>query len=261
VFDHINEFLVTVTVVLAVAAVALRFLLSVNRVEWIKRAMTWLLEYVDVGLSALVIALVIRSFVIEPFEIPSSSMEDTLLVGDHLFVNRFIYGLKIPYMDARPLALRTPHRGDIIVFVPPHQRDTDFIKRVIGTPGDTVEIRINTKIMHGLKYAEVASQAVYVNNIKLTEPYVVHKDVLPWRVYEQVKDDLPKRTLPPGKYFMMGDNRDQSADSRYWGYAAMADIKGKAMIIYLSWDRNVPFYDVFHKLLSIRWSRIFHLVS
>src|SRR5687768_16404855 len=130
--DNINEILVTVTVGLAVAAIALRLLMKVNRIEWLKRLMTWTLEYVDVGLSALVIALVIRQFVVEPFKIPSSSMENTLLIGDHLFVNRFLYGLKIPYVKARPLAFRSPKRGDIVVFVPPHQRDKDFIKRIVG---------------------------------------------------------------------------------------------------------------------------------
>lgn len=241
--DNINEILFTLMVVLAVAAVALRALLRVNRVEWIKRFTHWVLEYVDVGLSALVIALIIRAFVVEPFQIPSSSMEDTLLIGDHLFVNRFIYGLKLPYTEYRPLALRQPHRGDIIVFVPPHQRDKDFIKRVIGTPGDTVEMR---------------NQAIFVNGVKLTEGYVVHKDSGAHFIAPPARDNMRPVKVPPGKYFMMGDNRDRSEDSRYWGFASMADIKGKAMIIYFSDDPNVPLYDVIHK---IRWSRLFHLVS
>ena len=160
-FGNINEILLTLTVVLAVAAVGIRILLKVNRLEWLKRFMTWVLEYVDVGLSAILIALFIRAFIVEPFRIPSSSMEDTLLIGDHLFVNRFIYGLRIPLMKKRPLSVREPRRGDIVVFIPPHQRDKDFIKRVIGTPGDKVEIR---------------DQDVFVNGRKLDEPYVVHKD-------------------------------------------------------------------------------------
>ncbi len=242
--DNINEILFTVTVVLGVAAIALRGLLRVNRVEWIKRFMTWVLEYVDVGLSALVIALVIRSFVIQPFKIPSSSMEDTLLIGDHLFVNQFIYGLKLPYTTYRPLALRQPRRGDIIVFVPPHQRDKDFIKRVIGTPGDTVEIR---------------NQQVILNGKPLVEPYVVHKDAgVRFVMHAAWADNMRPAKVPPGKYFMMGDNRDRSDDSRDWGFAAMEDIRGKAMIIYFSADPEAALYDLIHKL---RWRRFFRLVS
>jgi len=239
-FGNINEILLTLTVALAVAAVGIRILLKVNRLEWIKRFMTWALEYVDVGLSAILIALFIRAFVVEPFRIPSSSMEDTLLIGDHLFVNRFIYGLRIPYVKARPLSWREPRRGDIVVFIPPHQRDKDFIKRVIGTPGDTVEMR---------------DQDVFVNGRKLVEPYVVHKDTRILPRYAGIRDNYPRITVPPGKYFLLGDNRDRSEDSRYWGFASIADIKGKAIIIYFSWDHDpsVPAYNIPRK---IRWKRI-----
>lgn len=242
--DNINEILVTATIVLAVAAVALRALLRVNRVNWVKRFMTWLLEYVDVGLSALVIALVIRSFVVEPFKIPSSSMENTLLIGDHLFVNRFLYGLRIPYLKTRPLAFRAPRRGDIVVFVPPHQPDKDFIKRVIGIPGDTIEIR---------------NQEVWVNGAKVAEPFVVHKDAGPWRRLVAPRDRMPKLTVPPGKYFMMGDNRDRSEDSRFWGFASFDRMKGNAFLIYFSWnpDPAVPAWNLLHK---IRWNRMFNLI-
>ncbi len=244
--DNINEILLTATIVLGVLAIALRLLLRANRIEWLKRLLAWLLEYVDVGLSALVIALVIRSFVIEPFKIPSSSMEDTLLIGDHLFVNRFLYGLRIPPIKSRPLALRQPKRGDIIVFIPPHQRDKDFIKRVVGIPGDTVEIR---------------AQQVWVNGQLQTEPFVVHKDAASsLRRLTSPRDNMPKIVVPPGKYFMMGDNRDRSEDSRYWGFASLSDIKGKASIIYWSWDPDpaVPLYDLIHK---VRWRRLAKLVG
>jgi len=183
-----------------------------------------------VFLSAILIALVVRQFVIEPFKIPSSSMEDTLLIGDHLFVNRFIYGLKIPYVKARPLAMRQPHRGDIIVFVPPHQRDKDFIKRVIGVPGDTIEMRKQEVFLNGKKIVKGARSFLR-------------------------KDDMARVTVPPGKYFAMGDNRDRSEDSRYWGFVAAPDIKGKAMIIYFSWNHDpaVPVWDLIDK---IRWKRV-----
>ena len=243
-FDNVNEILLTITVVLGVAAIALRILMRVNRVEWLKRLMTWLLGYVDVFLSALVIALVIRTLVVEPFKIPSSSMEDTLLIGDHLLVNRFLYGIRVPGMKSRPLQLRAPKRGDIVVFIPPQRRDTDFIKRVIGTPGDTVEVR---------------NQKVYVNGAPIDEPYVVHKDTRVFRLAVPLRDNYAKITVPPGKYFMMGDNRDFSDDSRFWHYASVLDFKGKAMIIYWSWDSNpdIAVYDLIHK---IRWGRLFRIV-
>lgn len=253
--ENINEILMTVTVGLAVAAVALRILLRVNRVNWITRFLTWTLEYVDVGLSALLIALVIRSAVVEPFKIPSASMEDTLQIGDHLFVNRFIYGLRTtpwhvgswhPFTH-RPLAIRDPQRGDIVVFIPPHDRTKDFIKRVIGLPGDRIEIK---------------RQVVYVNGAPLTEPYVVHKDSVGFggalRRPVPGVDDMRATVVPPGHYFMMGDNRDRSQDSRFWGFASLDDFKGKAMLIYFSDDPEVPFYDLFH---WIRWGRLFRVVG
>lgn len=246
-FDNVNEILLTITVILAASAVAFRLLRRASRVEWIKRFLTWLLEYVDVGLSALVIALVVRSCIVEPFKIPSRSMQYTLLVGDHLFVNRFLYGLRVPGLESRPLMFRTPQRGDVIVFIPPHQRDKDFIKRVIGVPGDRVEIN---------------RQAVYVNGKKLKEPYVIHKDPRGFRRLNSVRDDMAMRVVPPKKYFVMGDNRDESEDSRFWdryppheAFVALADIKGKAIFIYFSWnhDPRMPAYNLIKK---IRWKRL-----
>lgn len=243
--DNINEILISLTVILAASAIALRLILRVSKVEWITRLLRWTLEYVDVGLSALAIALVIRSFVVEPFKIPSSSMEDTLLIGDHLFVNRFLYGLRIPYLKSRPLALRQPRRGDILVFIPPHEPDKDFIKRVVGVPGDIVEIRAGR---------------VFVNGTALVEPYIVHKDDGPWRRTERPRDVMPPLKVPPGQLFMMGDNRDRSLDSRWWGTASLLQVKGKAFLIYWSWDPDpaIPLWDVIHK---IRWKRMFNLIS
>lgn len=238
--DNVNEILVSVTIVLAVMAVAIRLLQRVNRIEWVKNLFGWMLGWVDLLLSAIAIALVIRTFVVEPFRIPSGSMEDTLLIGDQLFVNRFIYGLNVPFTKARPLALRLPRHGDIVVFVPPHQRDKDFIKRVIGIPGDTVEIRRNV---------------LYLNGKAQTEPYVLHKDkgrVPPYMASTQ------KFTVPPGKYFMMGDNRDRSADSRRWGLASFEDLKGKALFIFFSSDPSKPMYNPF---TWIRWKRLFQGVG
>ncbi len=243
-FANVNEILLTLTVGLLAAAIALRLLLRVSRVEWIGKLLKGILGYVDVGLSALVIALVIRSFIIEPFKIPSSSMEDTLLIGDHLFVNRFIYGMRIPHTTSRPLAIRKPERGDIVVFVPPHQRRKDFIKRVIGTPGDEIEMR---------------EGKVYVNGKPIDEPYVVYKEAYSRRLTAG-RDDMPKRVVPPNRYFLLGDNRDRSEDSRIWGYAQIEDIKGKAMFIYFSWDPD-PSVSPVNILHKIRWRRLGSRIS
>ncbi len=239
-FDNINEILLTVTVILAVAAVALRVLRRFSRVEWIKRFLMWLLGYVDVFLSALIIALAVRSCIVEPFKIPSGSMENTLLIGDHLFVNRFIYGLRVPYLKSRPLAIRNPKPGDIIVFIPPHKRDKDFIKRVIAIPGDKLEIR---------------SQAVYLNGVELDERYVIHREPRSLSRFLSQRDNMPEITIPPGKYFVMGDNRDRSEDSRYWGFVSLRDIKGKAIFIYFSWNRDLG-ASSFNLIKKIRWKRL-----
>ncbi len=239
--DNVNEILVTLTVALAIAAVALRVLLRINKVEWVGRFVNWVLEYVDVGLSAIVIALVIRSFVVEPFRIPSSSMEDTLLIGDQLFVNRFIYGMRLPFTKARPLSVRAPRRGDIIVFVPPQDRTKDFIKRCIGTPGDVLEIK---------------EDQLWVNGKKLDEPYVIHKRM---GMVPDFMRNMKKFTVPPGKYFMMGDNRDLSDDSRRWGFANFEDMKGNALFTFFSWnsDPAIPAWNIFRK---IRWGRMFRAI-
>jgi len=195
-------------------------------------------------LVALVIALVLRTFVVQAFKIPSSSMEDTLLIGDHLLVNKFIYGTKIPFVDGRFLQIREPERGDVIVFeFPADTKDErlafwqkrDFIKRVIGLPGDTVEMRDKT---------------VYVNGKEYRIDQEVHKDaslrgrcfeIGDWRKRMRIPSSLERdcmlpTTVPEGHYLVLGDNRDRSHDSRFWGFVPMENIKGLAFIKYWSWD-------------------------
>jgi len=203
-------------------------------------------------LVAAVLALIIRTFVVQAFKIPSGSMEDTLLIGDHLLVNKFIYGLQVPFVEERFLSLRHPERGDVIVFEFPEDRDKgyfqrrDFIKRVVGTPGDTVEVR---------------DKRVYVNGERYDLPQEVHKEpgVIPpladcgpsFPREQMCRDFMPPVQVPPGKYFVMGDNRDRSYDSRFWGFVDESEIKGLAFILYWSWDsgRTLP-----------RWSRIGRLI-
>ncbi len=176
-----------------------------------------LLEYVEALAVALILALVIRTFVVQAFKIPSGSMLETLQIGDHLLVNKFIYGVKMPFTGKILYHVDDPQHGDIVVFEFPEDPDKDFIKRIIGAPGDVIEIK---------------DKAVYRNGEKLDEPYVRHSDpnIVPRR------DNFGPITVPEGKYFVMGDNREESYDSRFWGYVDREKIKGKAWIIYWSWD-------------------------
>lgn len=172
---------------------------------------------------ALLLAFVIRAFVVQAFKIPSGSMLETLQIGDHLLVTKFAYDVRLPsnlWLDTTDgkVLFQTgdPQRGDIVVFKFPEDETKDYIKRVIGTPGDTVEIR---------------DKAVYINGEKLNEPYVRHTkfDNVP------IRDNFGPVTIPEGRYFMLGDNREGSFDSRWWGTVKREKIVGKALIIYWSW--------------------------
>ncbi|PLX80070.1 MAG: signal peptidase I [Desulfuromonas sp.] len=183
-------------------------------------------DWTEALIVAGILALIIRTFVIQAFKIPSSSMEDTLLIGDHLLVNKFIYGLQLPFSDDPLVKIRDPQRGDIIVFEFPEDRDKsyfkrrDFIKRIIGTPGDRVAIR---------------KKQVFVNGELFRTSQAIHKDQA---LTVGPRDNMPEVSVPQGKYFVMGDNRDHSYDSRFWGFVNRDEIKGLAFIKYWSWDRE-----------------------
>ena len=189
-------------------------------------------EYVEAALWALVLTLFLRAFVIQAFRIPSASMEDTLLIGDFLFVNKFEYGPKIPFTHIRLPGLRAPKHGDVIVFQFPQDPSKDFIKRCIATGGQTLEIK---------------NKQVVVNGGPLHEPYALHSDPAVRPAGYDFRDNFGPYTVARGQMFMMGDNRDNSNDSRYWGPLDMDLVKGHAMFLYWSWDadRNVP-----------RWNRL-----
>lgn len=193
-------------------------------------------EYIEAILVALLIALFLRTFVIQAFKIPSRSMVPTLLVGDHLLVNKFIYGVKIPFSRKTLIPFTDPKRGDIIVFIYPRDRSKDFIKRVIGVSGDTIEIK-NKKIL--------------LNDKEYTDSYGIYSDNVIYPGVIQPRDNFGPITVPPGSLFVMGDNRDESADSRYWGFVDLKDVEGKAMIIYWSWNREET---------NVRWGRLFNLL-
>jgi len=182
-------------------------------------------EYVEAIGVAVILALVIRALVVQAFTIPSGSMMDTLLVGDYILVNKFLYGAELPFVEWRVPGLRHPRRGDIVVFKYPQDERRDFIKRIIGTPGDRVQIRGRT---------------VFVNGAPLTEPYTKFADPAWSRAGQETycgySYGCDSTTVPSDSYFVMGDNRDNSQDSRYWGFVRGDKIKGKAFLIYWSWD-------------------------
>jgi signal peptidase I len=177
-------------------------------------------ENFEAILIAVVLALLIRTFVVQAFKIPSGSMLETLQIGDHILVNKFIFGTRIPFTNMKLLPVRKPERGDIIVFKYPVDEKRDFIKRVIGIPGDVIEIR---------------NKVVYVNDAELQDGYVIYRDE---NIVPGQRDNFGPVTVPDDSYFMMGDNRDGSFDSRFWGYVKEEEVLGKALIIYWSWDRD-----------------------
>lgn len=193
-------------------------------------------EYVEAFAVAIVLALIIRTFVVQAFKIPSGSMEPTLLVGDHILVNKFIYGEHIPFTDIKVLDFRDPKQGEIIVFVYPKDESKDFIKRVIGVEGDTIEIK---------------DKKLFINNKLFNDPYGFYKDnaIIPGHV--QPRDNFGPVTVPEDSLFVMGDNRDRSADSRFWGFVRLNQVKGKAFLIYWSWSGFMR---------DIKWGRIGKLI-
>lgn len=197
-------------------------------------------EYAEAIGIAILLALFIRTFVVQAFKIPSGSMLPTLQIGDHLLVNKFIYGIRLPFAGTLLVPIKEPKRGDIIVFRFPRDRSTDYIKRVVGLPGDKLEIRDKTLL---------------INDRQIDDPHAHYTsaEVLPGGV--SPKDNLGPIVVPPDKYFVMGDNRDNSSDSRFWGFVDEADILGKAMIIYWSWDIDEPLLSV-DRFSSIRWDRL-----
>lgn len=203
-------------------------------------------EYLEAIVIALFLALVIRAFVVQAFSIPSGSMLETLQIGDYLLVNKFVYGIRNPFTNKVLIPLGQPQRGDIVVFIFPPDPSKDFIKRVVAVAGDTVKI---------------VDKKLYVNNQPLDIPQAVFKDN---HIIDQNdhwissagasgvhRDNFGPYEVPPGHVFVMGDNRDHSYDSRFWGPVPLDNVRGKAWIIYFSWDHN-KFWP--------RWGRIGSLV-
>ena len=206
------------------------------------------IEYIKAILLAFALALFIRIFIVQAFRIPSGSMENTLLVGDFLLANKFIYGARIPFTDIRLPAWRSPDPGDIVIFQYPRDPSRDFIKRIVAGPGQKVEIK--DKILYvDDKRAIDPSKAKYIDSV-----------ILKRRSVANTRDNYGPKIVPEDCYFVMGDNRDSSEDSRYWGFLKRDLIRGKAFVLYWSWapDDRVPAYSNITSLLSIAFYNLFH---
>lgn len=202
-----------------------------------RRSKSKVQEYIEAIIIAILIAVVIRTLVVQAYKIPSRSMVPALLVGDHLLVNKFIYGVKIPVIRRPLIPVTDPKRGDIIVFIYPNDRTKDYIKRVIGVAGDRIEIK---------------NKSIFINGRPYQDSFGVYSDATIYPAIIQPRDNFGPVTVPAGSLFVMGDNRDESADSRFWGFVDLKDVEGKALIIYWSW--NADEHDSFLK--KIRWERL-----
>ena len=219
-------------------------------------------EYFESIVIAVILALFVRTWVVQAFKIPTGSMENNLLIGDHLLVNKFVFGPTLNRIERALLPMRDIRRGDVVVFKYPDEPDRDFIKRVIGLPGETIEMK---------------AKKIYINGRPLDEPYV-HVLEPAGDAQEVISYDLRENysltTVPEGFYFVMGDNRDNSQDSRYWGFLPRSYIKGRALMIYWSYESGREDYldegfgasakrivgVVTHFFTKTRWERLFHQI-
>lgn len=219
----------------------------------------WMWEWVKAISTAVLLFLVIRTFVVEAFKIPTGSMERTLLVGDFLLVNKAVYGAELPVTHARLPAFADPERGDVVVFLAPHDPTKNYVKRLVGLPGDTLEMR---------------DKVLYLNGESQAEPFARHMDSLTdpadpqmlWQLEHGVgerpsgrggrptRDNWGPIEVPEGHYFALGDNRDNSEDSRYWGFLSKESIKGRPILVYYSFERDIT--QPFSWLTGVRWARI-----
>lgn len=220
-------------------------------------AARWAWEWLKSLAIAFMLFLVIRSFAVEAFRIPTGSMEGTLLVGDFLLVNKAVYGAQVPGTAVRLPAFGEPERGDVVVFTPPHEPNKNYVKRLVGLPGDTLHMR---------------DKVFFRNGQIVPEPYAQHGDPLDaydprmqWQIeylsgmsdrsgYRPTRDNWGPLIVPDDRYFVLGDNRDDSEDSRYWGLVEAETLKGKPLFVYYSFDPRPLSHAPW--LTDIRWDRI-----
>lgn len=201
-------------------------------------------EYVEAIIIAIILALFIRTFIVQAFKIPSGSMLPTLKIGDHLLVSKFTYGVKVPFTGTMLVPLSKPESGDVVVFRFPKDRSIDYIKRVIGVPGDIITIKDKKLVING--------EVVPDPHAHFTSTNIIGGKSSP-------RDNFGPVTVPKNHIFVMGDNRDNSYDGRFWGFVDQRDILGKAFILYWSWDLEKDLFSV-DRLTSVRWNRIGNLI-
>jgi signal peptidase I len=202
-------------------------------------------EYLEAIVIAVLLALFIRTFVVQAFKIPSGSMLPTLQIGDHLLVSKFLYGIKLPFKGTVLVPFKKIDQGDVVVFRFPKDRSVDYIKRVIGTPGDTVEIRDKKVIVNG---KPIVDSHAHISSTTILD------------TKSSPRDNMGPILVPEDRIFVMGDNRDNSYDSRFWGFVDQNDVLGKAFILYWSWDIKKPLFSL-QRLTSIRWGRLANLIE
>lgn len=201
-------------------------------------------EYAEAIIIAVILALFIRSFIVQAFKIPSGSMLSTLQIGDHLLVNKFIYGVKVPMTGKIIIPWKSPARDDVVVFRFPGDRSIDYIKRVVAVAGDTIEIK---------------NKQVYINGEAVQNPHIQFTNNIIMKDSASPRDNMAPVRVPEGNIFVMGDNRDNSYDSRFWGFVPLNDVLGKAFCLYWSWDLEKPLVSL-GRFTSVRWNRIGNIV-
>ncbi|MEW5994138.1 MAG: signal peptidase I [Candidatus Zixiibacteriota bacterium] len=224
-------------------------------------------------LFAVILALVIKTSIVEAYKIPSQSMEDTLLVGDFLLANKFVYGSRVPLVNRRLPAIKEPQRGDVVIFIYPMDGVTKYIKRCVAVPGDTVLVRNKELLVNGERFPDPPTSK-YIDSTSTGQ-----RVIQPRRPGgADSRDNFGPYVVPPNRYFMMGDNRDNSYDSRYWGAVHKDMILGEALVVHWSWDESeypspkvtvsdplsVPrlfLYNVVHFFQKVRWERLFDSIS
>jgi signal peptidase I len=209
-----------------------------------------IIEYSRSFFSVFLLVLLLRSFLIEPFRIPSGSLEPTLLVGDFLAVNKFAYGLRLPVWDKKIIDINVPKRGEIAVFRWPPDPAYDYVKRVIGVPGDKVSYKNKVLTINDKPIKQTFQEyTTDESSGKTVGKYIEDLDGVEHAIY--IRPDVTGEdfevVVPKGQYFMMGDNRDDSADSRFWGFVSDDYLRGKAFLVWMSWNAKTD---------SIRWSKI-----
>jgi signal peptidase I len=236
--------------------------MTARTAEHSRSLVIWLWDWTKSIVVALVVWFFLRTFLVEAFRIPSGSMENTLLIGDFLFVNKALYGAEVPIIHKRLPAVREPRRDDILVFDSVEEEGLKVVKRLIGMPGDTLSMENGELFRNGQRvnepyalHSDPTRSEDPIQRAKMREwqlPHLVHRDP---STYQPDLQEWGPIVVPPGSFFMMGDNRDSSYDGRYWGFLPRKNVRGRPLVVYFSYDpgswRAIPF------LTAVRWGRLF----